>query len=84
MTKDEMIEWFKSAPENSRHERMLWTARKVAHLTGVSEGRAYQMLLITLIEAEGPIRAPWRSVPPQQMADGSNIRHQWKLPKESD
>jgi hypothetical protein len=21
---------------------------------------------------------------PQQMADGSNIRHQWKLPKESD
>jgi len=49
-----MIEWFKSAPESSRHERMLWAVRKVAHLTGVSEGRAYQMLLIALIEAEGP------------------------------
>ena len=53
MTKDQMIEWFKSAPMGSRHERMLWAAHKIAHLTGVTEGRAYQMLLIALIEAEG-------------------------------
>src|SRR5262250_3274013 len=53
MTQDEMIEWFKSAPKGSRHERMLWAARKIAHLTGVTEGRAYQMLLGALIEAEG-------------------------------
>jgi len=52
MTKDEMIERFKSAPRGSRHERMLWTARKIAHLTGVTDGRAYQMLLVALIEAE--------------------------------
>jgi hypothetical protein len=52
MTQDEMIEWFKSAPKGSRHERMLWAARKIAHLTGVTEGRAYQMLLAALIEAE--------------------------------
>ena len=52
MTQDEMIEWFKSAPKGSRHERMLWAARKIAHLTGVTEGRAYQMLLGALIEAE--------------------------------
>jgi hypothetical protein len=52
MTKDEMIERFKSAPRGSRHERMLWTARKIGHLTGVTEGRAYQMLLGALIEAE--------------------------------
>ena len=60
MTKDEIIEWFKSAPESSRYERMLWAARKVAHLTGVSEGRAYQMLLIALIEAEGPDEAEYQ------------------------
>ena len=52
MTKDEMVELFKSAPKGSRHERMLWAARKIAHLTGVTEGRAYQMLLCALIEAE--------------------------------
>ena len=52
MTKDEMVEWFKSAPTGSRHQRMLWAARKIAHLTGVTEGRAYQMLLVALIEAE--------------------------------
>jgi len=52
MTKDEMIEWFKSAPKGSRHERMLWAAHKIAHLTGVTDGRAYQMLLVVLIEAE--------------------------------
>jgi len=52
MTKDEMVKWFKSAPEDSRHQRMLWTARKIAHLTGVTEGRAYQMLLGPLIKAE--------------------------------
>ena len=44
MTKDEMIEWFKSAPESSRHERMLWAARKIARLTGATESGAYQML----------------------------------------
>ena len=52
MTKDEMVEWFKSAPRGSRHERMLWAAYKIARLTGVTEGRAYQMLLGALIEAE--------------------------------
>ena len=52
MTKDEMIEWFKSAPEGSRHERMLWAARKIARLTGATEGGAYKMLLVALIEAE--------------------------------
>ena len=52
MTKDEMIEWFKSAPKGSRHERMLWAARKIAHLTGATEGGAYRMLLLALIEAE--------------------------------
>jgi hypothetical protein len=45
MTQDEMVEWFKSAPKGSRHERMLWAARKIARLTGVTDGRAYQMLL---------------------------------------
>jgi hypothetical protein len=52
MTKDEMIECFKSAPEGSRHERILWTARKIARLTGATEGGAYQVLLVALIEAE--------------------------------
>jgi hypothetical protein len=52
MTKDEMIDWFKSAPKDSRHQRMLWAARKIAHLTGVTEGGAYKMLLSALIEAE--------------------------------
>ena len=60
ITKDEMVEWFKSAPEGSRHERMLWTARKMAHLTGVTEGSAYQMLLGALIAAE---RLPRGSIP---------------------
>ena len=53
MTKGNMIEWFKSAPMSSRHERMLWAAHKIAGLTGTTAGGAYQMLLITLIEAEG-------------------------------
>jgi hypothetical protein len=53
MRKDEMVELFKSAPMGSRHERILWAASKIAHLTGVTEGRAYQMLLLALIEAEG-------------------------------
>ena len=52
MTKDEMIEWFKSAPKGSRHQRMLWAAHKIARLTGAPEGGAYQMLLIALIGAE--------------------------------
>ena len=52
MTKDEMIGWFKSAPKGSRHQRMLWAAREIARLTGVTEGSAYQMLLSALIEAE--------------------------------
>jgi hypothetical protein len=57
MTKDEMIEWFKSAPKGSRHQRMLWATCKIAHLTGVTEDGAYQMLLSALIEGEerGPI-----------------------------
>jgi len=53
MTKDEMIGWFKSAPEGSRHQRTLWAARKIAHLTGTTEGGAYRMLLLALIDAEG-------------------------------
>ena len=52
MTKNEMIGWFNSAPKGSRHERILWAAHKIACLTGVTEGGAYQMLLIALIEAE--------------------------------
>jgi hypothetical protein len=52
MTKDEMVKWFKSAPEGSRHQRMLWAARKIARLTRITEGGAYQMLLGALIEAE--------------------------------
>jgi len=36
----------------SRHQRMLWAARKIARLTGVTEGGAYQMLLVALLEAE--------------------------------
>ena len=52
MTKDEMLGWFNSAPEGSRHQRMLWAARKIARLTGVTEGGAYQVLLGALIEAE--------------------------------
>src|SRR5207248_3428237 len=53
MTKDEMVEWFRSAPMGSRHERMLWATRKIAHLTGAAEGGAYKRLLIAMIEAEG-------------------------------
>ena len=52
MTKDEMIEWFKSAPMGSRHQRMLWAAHKIARLTGATDGGAYQMLLRALIGAE--------------------------------
>jgi len=52
MTKGEMVEWFKSAPRDSRHERMLWAAHKIARLTGATEGRAYQMLLVALVEAD--------------------------------
>jgi len=52
MTNDEMIEWFKLAPKGSRHQRMLWAADKIARLTGVTEGGAYQMLLVALIDAE--------------------------------
>jgi len=52
MIKDEMIECFNSAPTGSRHERMLWAARKIARLTGATEGGAYKMLLVALIEAE--------------------------------
>ena len=52
MTKDEMIEWFKSAPKGSRHQRMLWAARKIACLTGATEGGAYQVLLIALFGVE--------------------------------
>jgi hypothetical protein len=52
MTKEEMIECFKSAPMGSRHERMLWAAWKTAHLTGNTEGGAYKRLLIALIEGE--------------------------------
>ena len=60
MTKDEMIDWFKSAPKGSRHQRMLWATCKIARLTGVTEGGAYQMLLSALIEAE---RLPRRPIP---------------------
>ena len=52
MTKDEMIGWFRAAPMGSRHQRILWAARKIARLTGITEGGAYQMLLVALLEAE--------------------------------
>jgi len=52
MSKDEMIEWFKSAPMGSRQQRMLWAARKIARLTGTTDGGAYRMLESALIEAE--------------------------------
>jgi hypothetical protein len=52
MTKDKMVDWFKSAPKGSRHQCMVWAARKIAPLTGVTEGGAYQMLLGALIETE--------------------------------
>jgi hypothetical protein len=51
MTKDEMVEWA-NRPRRARGMSMLWAARKIAHLTGVAEGSAYQMLLCALIEAE--------------------------------
>jgi hypothetical protein len=52
MTQDEMIEWFKSAPMGSRQQRMLWAARKIARLTGATDGGAYRTLESALIEAE--------------------------------
>ena len=52
MTKDEMLGWFKSAPQGSRHQRMLWAAQKIARLTEATDGDAYQKLLIALIEGE--------------------------------
>jgi hypothetical protein len=42
----------RAAPIGSRHERMLWAARKIARLTGATEGGVYQTLLVVLIEAE--------------------------------
>ena len=60
MTKDEMVWWFKSAPKGSRHERILWATCKIARLTGATEGGAYRMLLVALIEAE---RLPRGSIP---------------------
>ena len=67
MTKDGMIGWFKSAPEGSRHQRMLWAAHKIARLTRITEGGAYTMLLGVLIEAE---RLPRGSIPGFSMTPG--------------
>ena len=53
VTQDEMVEWFKSAPMGSRHQRMLWAAHKIARLTGATEGGSYQLLLVALIDAGG-------------------------------
>jgi len=39
---------------------MLWAARKIARLTGATEGGVYQILLVALIVAE---RLPRGSVP---------------------
>jgi hypothetical protein len=58
MTENEMIGLFKLAPMGSRHQRILWTAHKIARLTGATEGGAYQMLLVALIEAEKRLD-PW-------------------------
>jgi len=44
------------APKGSRHQRMLWAARKTARLTRVTEGGAYQTLESAVIEAERPPR----------------------------
>jgi hypothetical protein len=41
---------------------MLWTARKIARLTGVTEGGAYQMLLVALINAETELPDEYRDV----------------------
>ena len=55
----EMVHWFgKSAPMGSRHQRMLWAAHKIADLTWATEGGAYQMLLVALIETEKQLE-PW-------------------------
>jgi len=61
MTKDEIIEWFKST-KGSRHQRMLGAAHKIARLTGVTEGGAYQMLLVALINAERELPGEYRDV----------------------
>jgi hypothetical protein len=60
MTKGEMVEWLKSAPNGSRHQRMLWAARKIARLTGATEGGSYKLLLIALAE---------RPLDPQELND---------------
>ena len=44
MTEHDMIGWFNAAPTGSRQQRMLWAARKIARLTGATEGGVYQML----------------------------------------
>src|ERR1700745_2592458 len=36
VTKDEMVEWFKSAPRGSRHDRMFLAPRHIVHLTGAT------------------------------------------------
>jgi uncharacterized protein YdaU (DUF1376 family) len=41
---------------------MLWTARKIARLTGVTEGGAYQMLLVAMINAEREMPDEYRDV----------------------
>jgi len=44
MTEHDMIGWFRAAPMGSRQQRTLWAARKIARLTGATEGGVYQML----------------------------------------
>jgi len=62
MTKDDMIGWFRAAPTGSRHQRILWAARKIARLTGVTEGGAYQMLLVALVEGESMLPDEYQDV----------------------
>ena len=44
MTEHDLIRWFRAAPMDSRQQRMLWVAHKIARLTGATEGGVYQML----------------------------------------
>ena len=54
MTERDMIEWFKAAPMGSRQQRMLWSAHKIARLTGATEGGVYQTLERSLERAGLP------------------------------
>src|SRR6516165_115940 len=78
MTKDEMVEWFKSAPEGSRHQRMLWAARKIARLTGATEGGAYQLLLGALIDRSHAMTNAQIAAPLRLSGGVGSARNCWR------